>query len=540
MAKSKKIISIICCLALVLCFVVGLVACNKKTPEPTNDKNFDYFESLTPERKAAVEKALMADSYQNYAETCVLNTTKYPEISGMGLKLVTGYGSDETNKSGNAWNVVHDVDATKAENLVGKFDPTKPTIILIHGVQFNEGRYLHVTLQSDCRPSEIANNIDPNPAEYYTTYFKDDNGYYEEVIDLTKYYRDLGYNALYFHYEGFADPIHSDEFSQSLNAVSQVTDAIWCNDYCVATYTEAGTGIVKETAVEDTFTNGKFCVAEFYVAEYLRWINAVKEAFPNVDYATTNPGITTAAHSMGGVVNVASNFLLSQVAEAGYMSLKLLPERMMQMDPYVGSTDNKKIAWTGEKYLSGVECDTYATALEILVYKYNIGTVYFCNNGFAVPCMMVFALWDPERQVFTNSQDEIETDYDSFSHSINRILNVCPFVVLQAYYPPSENDEIPGIAGTCCHNAIREWVLATILYDAPTTKDANGNTFIVPTMKMSAKDIISAKGHFFYQIRYTYDEQGNIVYDEDDGYPVENLEFTETIRCDDDTFILQK
>ena len=69
MTKSRKIISVICCLALVLCLVVGLVACNpKKTDEPTES-----------ERDLAIKKALMADSYQNYAETCDLNLTTYPE-----------------------------------------------------------------------------------------------------------------------------------------------------------------------------------------------------------------------------------------------------------------------------------------------------------------------------------------------------------------------------------------------------------------------------------------------------------------------------
>lgn len=530
MAKSRKILCIICCLALVLSFVVGLVACNKKQ-EP--EQGYDYFASLTPERKAAVEKALMANSYQNYAQTCELNLTKYPELSGMGLKLVTGYGTDETNLSGNNWSQVHDVDSDNVTALQQYFNPSKPTVILIHGVQFNEGRYFHVTLQSDCRPDEISAGIDPNPVAYFSEHV----GTYTGVIDLTKYYRDLGYNALYFHYEGFADPIYSDDFSQSMNAVSQVTNVIWCKDNCTATFIDDDTGVAVASDPEDTFTNGKFSVAEFYVAEYVRWINAVKKAFPETDYAATNPGITTAAHSMGGVVNVASNFLLSQVAEAGQLDLRLIPNRMMQMDPYVGSTEAKNIAWTGEKYLSDVECDTYATALEILVHNYDIGCVYVCNNGFAVPCMMVFALWDEEKQAFTNVQGEIETNYSSFSHAINRILDVAPFVVLQACYPHCTD----GIqAGTACHNAIREWVLSTILYNAPTTKDANGQEFIVPTMKMSAKDIKALRGHFFYQIRYTYDEQGNIVYDEDEGYPIENIELTETIRCDDDIFILQK
>ena len=532
MAKSRKILCIICCLALVFSFVFGLVACNKvQEPEPEPEKEFDYFESLTPERKAAVEKALMADSYQNYAQTCDLNLTEYPELSGMGLKLVTGYGTDETNLSGNSWSWVHDVDSDNVAALQQYFDPEKPTVILIHGVQFAEGRRIHVTLQTDCRPDEISAGIDPNPVAYFSEHV----GTYTGVIDLTKYYRDLGYNALYFHYEGFADPINSDDFSQSMNAVSQVTNGIWSSEYNVSTYMRGG--VVHETGVEDTFTNGKFSVAEFYVAEYIRWVNAVKAAFPDKDFAETNPGITTAAHSMGGVVNVASNFLLSQVAEKGQIDLRLLPNRMMQMDPYVGSTEGKKIAWTGEKYLSDVECDTYATALEILVHKYDIGCAYVCNNGFAVPCMMVFALWDEEKQAFTNVQGEIETNYDSFSYAINRILAVSPFVVLQACYPHCTD----GIqAGTNCHNAIREWVLSTILYDAPTTKDANGKEYIVPTMKMSAKDIKALRGHFFYQIRYTYDEQGNIVYDEDEGYPIESIELTETIRCDDDIFILQK
>ena len=523
MTKSRKIISVICCLALVLCLVVGLVACNpKKTDEPTES-----------ERDLAIKKALMADSYQNYAETCDLNLTKYPELGSMGLKLITGCGDEGQpgfDKNTNNWRQIHEVETDDVEKLQQYFNPDAPTLILIHGVQFNEGRYGIATFQSDCRSSEQF--IDTNPAPY----FAEAVGTYTGSIDMSKYYRDLGYNVMFFHYENFADPVNSDDFSSSLDAVDQVTNVIWCKDNCTATYLKNGQAVASDPV--DTFTNGKFCVAEFYVAEYLRWINAVKEAFPDKDFATTNRGITTAAHSMGGVVNVASNFLLSQVAEAGYMSLKLMPTRMMQMDPYVGMSEDHVIAWTGEKYLSGVECDTYATALEILVNKYNIGCVYACNNGFAVPCMMVFALWDPEKQVFTNHLGEIDTNYSAFSYAINRILAVAPFVVLQAYYPPSENDEIPGIAGTCCHNAIREWVLSTILYDAPTvTKD--GKTYTVPTMKMSAEDIKALAGHFFYQFRYVYDSNGNIVYDED-GIPEENTEFTETIRCDDDTFILQK
>lgn len=525
MAKSRKIISIICCLALVLCLLVGLAACNsKKTEEPTES-----------ERDLAIKKALMADSYQNYAETCDLNLTKYPELGSMGLKMITGCGDEGQpgfDKNTNNWRQIHEVETDDVAKLQQYFNPDAQTLILIHGVQFNEGRYGIATFQSDCRPSE--KHLDTNPAPY----FAEAVGTYEGSIDMSKYYRDLGYNVLFFHYENFADPINSDNFSSSLDAVDQVTNVIWCNDNCTATFLRQGQAVASDPA--DTFTNGKFCVAEFYVAEYLRWINAVKQAFPDKDFANTNAGITTAAHSMGGVVNVASNFLLSQVAEAGYMSVKLMPTRMMQMDPYVGMAEDHVIAWTGEKYLSNVECDTYATALEILVNKYNIGCVYACNNGFAVPCMMVFALWDPEQQIFTNHLGEIDTNYSAFSCAINRILAVAPFVVLQAYYPPSENDEMPGIAGTCCHNAIREWVLSTILYDAPTvTKD--GKTYTVPTMKMSAADIKALGGHFFYQIRYVYDDQGNIVYEDDEKtIPEESAEFTETIRCDDDTFILQK
>ena len=530
MAKSRKIISIICCLALVLCLIVGLVACGPKNNSEVHTDPIE--EQVDAIRQAAIQKALMADSYQNYAQTCDLNLTTYPELGSMGLKLITGCGDEGQpgfDKNTNNWRQIHEVETDDVAKLQQYFNPDAPTLILIHGVQFNEGRYGIATFQSDCRPTEIINNIDPNPAPY----FAEAVGTYTGSIDMSKYYRDLGYNVMFFHYENFADPLNSDDFSSSLDAVDQVTNVIWCKDNCTATFLRNGQAVASDPA--NTFTNGKFCVAEFYVAEYLRWINAVKQAFPDKDFANTNAGITTAAHSMGGVVNVASNFLLSQVAEAGYMSVKLMPTRMMQMDPYVGMAEDHVIAWTGEKYLSNVECDTYATALEILVNKYNIGCVYACNNGFAVPCMMVFALWDPEKQVFTNHVGEVETNYSSFSYAINRILAVAPFVVLQAYYPYCGSSVI---AGTECHNAMREWVLSTILYDAPTvTKD--GKTYTVPTMKMSAADIKALGGHFFYQFRYVYDDDGNIVY-EDDGTPEENTESTETIRCDDDTFILQK
>ena len=525
MIRTKRTIALLLCFVLILSAVITLVACNKKnndnTPEENKAYTFnDYVSDMPAERWTAIQDTMMASTYRDYAETCDVNSS-YPQLAHLGLKLVVGHGDNPTDKSHNDWTDTKEVDADDETALRNNFDPTKPILILTHGIQIAEGRYIHAMMSSECRPAEIAAGIDENPSPYFAQAVGD----YAGRIDLSKYYTDNGYNVFYFHYENFADSLSDDGFGMA--AVSVVTNLIWSNVNCKAVIKQGD----QYVEISDGLT-GQFSIAEYYVAEYIRAMNKICEIYP--DYANAKKQIWSAAHSMGGVVNVASNFLLTQVADAGQISKNLLPCRLIQMDPYVGAGD-PVISWTQKHAINNSACDAYATALEILSYKYDIATYLVCNDGFAVPCMFAFALWSDEDNCFTEPSGEISTEISDFSTCINRILAVAPFVVAKAYYPATLGES--PMAGTVCHNGMREYALASIFYDAPTAT-MDGKTYTVPTVKMSDAEIKSLRGYIFFQTHYEYDENGQVVMD--DGKPVDSIALDETIRCDDDHYVMTR
>ena len=524
MVRTKKLIAFLLCLVIVLSAVITLVSCNKKKTTSEEEKPYtfdDYVADMPAARWTEIQESLFASSYRDYATLCDVDS-KYPQLAHLGLKLITGYGDNEQDKSNNNWADTKEANADDKTALQQYFDPTKPILILTHGIQIKEGRYIHALMGSDCRPAEIAAGIDENPSPY----FEQAVGSYTGSIDISKYAKDNGYNVFYFHYENFADSLSDDGFGMS--AVSVVTDMIWSNKNVKAVIDQSGTYV----EVEDGFT-GNFCIAEFFVAEYIRAMDAICELFP--DFANEKRTIYSAAHSMGGVVNIASNFLLNLVADAGQISKNLVPSRLIQMDPYVGAADSI-ISWTDKHAVCNSNCDAYATALEILSYKYDVATYLVCNDGFAVPCMAVFAIWSDDDNCFTEPDGTISTNISDFSTCINRILAVAPFVVAKAYYPATLGEGV--MAGTVCHNGMREYAIASILYDAPTAT-MNGKTYTVPTMRMSNEEIKNLRGYIFMQTHYQYDENGQPVKDEF-GHYVDRDDLDETIRCDDDLYRMTK
>ncbi len=101
---------------------------------------------------------------------------------------------------------------------------------------------------------------------------------------------------------------------------------------------------------------------------------------------------------------------------------------------------------------------------------------------------------------------------------------------------PATIGESP-MAGTVCHNGMREYALASLLYDAPTAT-MDGKTYTVPTVKMSDEDIKSLRGYIFFQTHYEYDANGQVVME--DGEPVDSIALDETIRCDDDHYVMTR
>lgn len=204
------------------------------------------------------------------------------------------------------------------------------------------------------------------------------------------------------------------------------------------------------------------------------------------------------------------------------------------MDSYISvQTDdrNKTIAWSGEPYMflkdaEGVEdldtpsaVENYLCAIEGLALRYNVAIDYYVNNGWLIPFLSMTS-FDTElgRWVKTGPLDMAVT--------ANRVMAVSTIVIIKPYFAGVRN-----MVNTAGHNPVREWVLSSYLYDAPTvTKD--GVTYIVPTARMSNEDVIALRGTL-YEMCHRNKEGEFLASGEKDTSSYK----TETVRCDDDGFV---
>lgn len=460
---KKRILSITACLMLVTCLTVGAMSgCTDKLKR---------------------EKTVLdADKYIDYASTVFINSERYPELSKQGLFMVTGF--DETDYSAA---LQEEADATDV--IKNNFDPNKGILIIINGLQLDVGRNTWASMCADSRTAEISQLGIDGDADYFKS---DENS--EQIYDMSKYWFDNGYNVFYFHYEMFSDHVNANGGTDALGAPFAVCDRIWTRDNGAqavlsdGTFTEAGAAL-----------NG-YSVAEYFAAEYLRAVNEVDKLYPA--YKDAEKNIACAGHSMGGALTVAGNILLNLLSESGAVSKGLIPSRLELMDSYVGIGGSGNIAWTGNPYVNGNTGDTYVTALEMLVNVFDVAAVFYSNKSYMVP-FQGMTKWNEETHKFE------KVAMENYTVLANRILQVAPIVVIEPKFAA-----VNGAIILNGHNAIREWVLTSILYDAPVVTDGE-NTYKVPTAAMSNEDILAARGCFY------------------DMTAADNVE---TVRCNDDKF----
>jgi hypothetical protein len=158
-------------LVLIVALSISMVAC-----APVED-------TPQPDTRYALQEELVLSNDLDY-RTVTLNEGKYPVLSDQGLFLVTGY--DETD-----FNVALQVPADDEDGIRNHFDPTKPSIIIIHGLQMGVGRYGQVTMSAENREAEVRNKI-------YNKYVQDgeieylQDSRFDKIHDLTKYWYDGG------------------------------------------------------------------------------------------------------------------------------------------------------------------------------------------------------------------------------------------------------------------------------------------------------------------------------------------------------------
>ena len=440
----------------------------------------------TISKKSPREKTVLeADSYRNYADEIFLNTKDYPELSDLGLRLITGY--DTSYRRGN------ETKADTAEAIRRHFDPNKGILVIVHGVNAGYGRDGTGNMRSDSRVAEINKYGRETEADYFK---QDPNSL--QTYDLAKYWHDGDYNVFYFHWENFSDYYSGNSSFDVLNTPNHVQERIWSTDTGVqAVYRRDGQPAQTEPG---TALNGS--VAEWFVGEYIRMVRAVEEVYP--EYAAKDKDIRVAGHSMGGVLTDAGVTLLKLVAEKGQVDMEMTPNRIAMLDSFIALVGgNYNLAWTGKPYAKGID-GNYLLALQLLVEVFDVAVEYYTNEGFTVPFLNINGLTD-----FVFSEED-GVFHGAMSERANRVLKYCPIIELSPYFVGVKNPIF-----TNGHNPVREWYFTSILYDAPKTSDG----VTVPTARMSDEDIKALRGKFF--------EMKNAQ--ESD---------CETVRCDDDTFIL--
>ena len=240
----KKIILILVSLTLMLSVCFALVACNGETSAPLDFSRF------------------RTDEFKDY-KNMYLNEnmpTLTEEGKEQGLFLVTGYDSGVTDYKGRP--VPDEVSVNDAEAVAANFDPDKPTIVIIHGVQPSEGRYSNA-------------------------YFWGDNhmGYDVELSELfydgSQNFENRGWNVLYFHYEQFVEAEGNGKDADLMgNAVIEVNKAIW---------TMGENGIGSRIIEVDENNQGSWSqkaafdgsICEYFAAEYLRFMNNIYDEYGN-------------------------------------------------------------------------------------------------------------------------------------------------------------------------------------------------------------------------------------------------------------------
>ena len=377
---------------------------------------------------------IRAESYPNFAETYDFDFEKDPELIDQGM-FWTWY--DESV------NVVREVSARdhdEVDKMIadGRIDGNKPTIIFVHGVCVSQ--YSRTIVEVNDEAIEIPSDgygtltskvvLDPTLDEFknYTDY--------TGRVNLNLIYLKNGYNVVNFVYVRFADETSvtvnemcDDGIVRSVTYANNATieQKVYSTDgACGMRYrksdgvfsdgTDAYGNVVQDAEVHEDV---KFCVAEYFAAEYVRLVNYMVEK--NIFNENSHIGLT--GHSMGGVVSTIGSFLLTELVRVNQIPAYYVPDRIALEDSYFGvypdycevvptysgiaeairaeGGSDKDIElkqrelkttfmmfvygidvhWTGKKINGGGTPPLYLTALRQLVRDYDIAVEYYVDES---------------------------------------------------------------------------------------------------------------------------------------------------------------
>lgn len=447
---------------------------------------------------------IQADSYVDFAKTIDIDLNEHPDLYDSGIFWC--YYDEEAG-------IVKEVsmrDTEKIDELIekGYIDGSKPTTIFTHGLGVDTYQKVYDSEGEEvmcCNIYDAAPNVlDPNDPTY-ADYIEESSG----KVNLNLVYLKNGYNVINFSYRRFADEsginkkvVQSDGKEYDMGyANNMVTEA--------KVYSTVGPTGMRYRYESGNFSDGKlsdgssdandnetavvrpdldFTIAEYYAAEYVRMVNYMvgKGVFDE------NFTIQCSGHSMGGVVTVVGNYLVSELIRVGQIPSYYLADRIILGDSYLGvytnykenvpdykdlETDSQKTAlqmaqlvhlggvkvhWTGKTLDGCGSFGTYITALYQLSKVYNVPCEYYVDLSFSYFASLPAA------------------------NVRHLVWSLCA-------------TQIYNIKYNCnTHNAIREYRVANII-EGLTSKTADGTIAVCSTL--SDDEIRARTGKIYYQVR---------------------------------------
>lgn len=427
-------------LTLVIILIFAFVACDNNVV-PAFNNNLYYVDNIC------------AETYTDYADAVQFDYDTHPELEDNGL-FWTMYDESQGKVIG-----VNVNDTEQVQSLgTALVDPSKPTIINIHGVQLNSYAW------TDSFSSIYYGNSTVLPPADYG---------FEDVVDMNKIWLDRGYNVMNYMYFRFAD-----EFPMGKNGIlsNKIIEAkMWSTDgpqkmaYRLSDGTFSHT-YNKQGALSSSsqYPELEYCLAEYFAGDYIRALDSVEGLADNE--------IRITCHSMGNTLTLSGVTLLGELARVGQIDISYLPDRIAILDGYLGmpatgsvldlpgANTDLHIRWSG-KTLSDVGLtETYYECVKQLVLNYDMPIEYYIDaNGFVV---------------------------QPSGEWIEKIKEYCA----TAYY----DLEFSGMIND--HNAVRELYHASYTADNPPLDTTNADiTAYAISAKSSVEDIKARRG-FVYQM----------------------------------------
>lgn len=419
--------------------VISFAACGQKSLYPKWEKE-----------RVANADLYNTKGYRDYAKEAVIDVNLHPELAKSGLFWCKW---DSTTKQ------VIDVKADTAEGAA-LVDPSKPTIIMVHGIMLNEG---YKTEEKFIAFKGIA-----TPSDF---------GLESDSVVFPELWIKAGYNVAKFNYNRWAD-----EGVEITAGPKYVESKIWGTDGNQGMRYRNADGTFSEKDVVD------FSISEYFAGEYMRAMRLLSEDMGK-------QSIRIAAHSMGAELCVAATFLLSELAADGQLPAEQVPDRLALLDGYLsynieplyehmGARD-LTISWSGKNIINRSLGETMIECFK-----------EFAANGIAVEFYMM-----------TNSN---VTQLPS-SVILPDVKKYCVFTTVDVAYSGGGYSVL-----TNGHNALRDWYFGSINSDVPKDVTIPEVDAYAVSAKSTTQNILDRRG-----ISYVGVGGQNTLWSSDDTYRIE-------------------